>query len=183
MKALSLLALATLISGQGSAFLPHQHGPVSGATTSGDAVSPVRFSRTVRPKLSSTLEQTAWAGVQAGDQISVHASGRGKPWITMGDGHEMVASFQGESVHAAGLQSGQAAALSLTSADLDQDGVPDLITGVSTPMGGVVSVCRGNVDAIYPYSRDARARKANGAFTNAPFLSPARVFDVASAPD
>jgi hypothetical protein len=35
---------------------------------------------------------------------------------------------------------------------------------------------RGNVDAIYPHSAEAQQRRANGTFTDAPFLSPTYVF-------
>jgi VCBS repeat protein len=66
-------------------------------------------------------------------------------------------------------ESGQA----LASADFDEDGVPDLVTGYAAPRGGRLSVQRGNVDAIYPNSAEAQARRARGEFTAAAF-HPAR---------
>ncbi len=45
---------------------------------------------------------------------------------------------------------------SLASSDLDNDGVPDLITGYSTPTGGLVAVRRGNVHSLFANSPDAR---------------------------
>jgi len=59
----------------------------------------------------------------------------------------------------------------LASADFDEDGVPDLVTGYAASQGGGISVQRGNVDAIYPNSADANARKQRGEFTGAAFSS------------
>lgn len=70
----------------------------------------------------------------------------------------------------------------LTAADLDEDGVLDLLSGVGAGEGGVITVHRGNVDAIYPNAPAARARKSAGAFTSAPFL-PARRFGVNARPE
>jgi hypothetical protein len=61
----------------------------------------------------------------------------------------------------------------LAAADFDEDGVPDLVTGYAAPRGGRLSVQRGNVDAIYPNSAEAQARRARGEFTAAAF-HPAR---------
>jgi hypothetical protein len=118
-----------------------------------------------------------------GYPISVQASGRGRPWINFGDGHELVGSYSGETSVIGEMQAGRVRPLSLTAADLDGDGVPDLLSGFADQSGGVISVYRGNVDSIYPNSPEALERKSNGAFTDAPFLSPARLFEVPSAPD
>src|SRR5712691_5342147 len=48
---------------------------------------------------------------------------------------------------------------SLASADFDEDGVPDLASGYRTPRGGLVTMHRGNVDAIYPNAPEAQRRK------------------------
>jgi hypothetical protein len=71
----------------------------------------------------------------------------------------------------------------LASGDFDEDGVPDLVTGYATPQGGVVSVRRGNVDAIYSNSAEAKARRQRGEFTAAAFHSSARSFSVPKAVD
>jgi hypothetical protein len=73
--------------------------------------------------------------------------------------------------------------LTLTSADLDEDGVPDLIAAYSAPGGGLLSVQRGNVDAIYPNSPEAQARRAAVSFTKAPFLATASLTGLPAAPD
>jgi len=50
--------------------------------------------------------------------------------------------------------------LSLASAYFDSDGVPDLASGFAIPDGrGVVVLYRGNLDALYPHSPEARQRR------------------------
>ncbi|HEY6328278.1 MAG TPA: FG-GAP-like repeat-containing protein, partial [Blastocatellia bacterium] len=117
------------------------------------------------------------------DQISVQASGRGKPWVNFGDGHELLSTYSGDQVLINQMTSGQAQPVSLAAADLDGDGVSDLTTGLATQTGGIIAVNRGNVDSIYPNSVEALERKSNGTFTNAPFLSPTRLFEVPTSPD
>lgn len=73
--------------------------------------------------------------------------------------------------------------LSLASADLDEDGVADLMVGHSTVSGGAVAVHIGNVDAIFPNSVEARGRRLNGAFTPEPFPFPARLHGLPEGPD
>jgi titin len=66
--------------------------------------------------------------------------------------------------------------LSLAAADLDEDGVPDLVSGFATGKGGTVAIHRGNVHALWPY----------GQYRNAPppaFYPDARTFPVPEAPD
>ncbi len=70
----------------------------------------------------------------------------------------------------------------LISDDFDEDGVPDLVSGFHLPEGGVLTIHRGNVDAIYPNSPDAQRRRAEGSFTDSPFLTPARTFELPEPP-
>src|ERR1700687_4822946 len=51
------------------------------------------------------------------------------------------------------LATGQAHPLSSTAADVDEDGVADLLVGYSTPTGGAVVLHWGNLDAFAPQSR------------------------------
>ncbi|HXG67024.1 MAG TPA: Calx-beta domain-containing protein, partial [Blastocatellia bacterium] len=83
----------------------------------------------------------------------------------------------------AALEQQQARPLALASADFDGDGVADLVSSYATENGGLLVLHRGNVDAIYPYNPEAKQRKAKGTFTDAPFLTPARVFEVTTVPD
>ncbi|MCP9496072.1 MAG: hypothetical protein MSG64_16615 [Pyrinomonadaceae bacterium MAG19_C2-C3] len=73
--------------------------------------------------------------------------------------------------------------LALASADFDEDGTPDLVGGYGVGEQGAVVLYRGNADAIYPNSTEARKRKAEGSDTDAPFLSPGSIFAVETAVD
>ncbi len=74
--------------------------------------------------------------------------------------------------------------LSLASADFDGDGVADLAAGFAAPEGGGVAVLyRGNVDALYPNSSEARRRRTEGRFVGSPFLSTDRMRTLVAPPD
>ncbi|MCI0390612.1 MAG: FG-GAP-like repeat-containing protein [Acidobacteria bacterium] len=80
--------------------------------------------------------------------------------------------------------------LSLTTGDFDEDGVPDLAGGYAVEGRGALSLYRGNVDAIYPNTPEARRRMRQAAGSNkgqaaapAPFHSTTNVFDLPVAPD
>src|SRR5215213_3888736 len=96
--------------------------------------------------------------------------------VHLSDGHDILTAYAGPAELRAALEQNQAQSLSLASADFDEDGMPDLVTGYSFDDRGIVTLMRGNVDAIYPNSPAAQQRRANGTFTHAPFLSPAYVF-------
>src|ERR1700694_4453519 len=67
----------------------------------------------------------------------------------------------------------------LASGDFDEDGVPDLVTGYADLAGGgTVLIRRGNVDAIYPNSPEARLRRERGEFSAAAFLAGTESFPV-----
>src|SRR5262245_9483350 len=73
--------------------------------------------------------------------------------------------------------------LSLASADFDGDGVADLAAGFARPDGsGAVVLYRGNVDALYPNTPEARQRRTQGS-VGMPFLSTDRVLPLAAPPD
>ena len=78
---------------------------------------------------------------------------------------------------------GPARAAALAAADFDEDGVPDVVSGVATGSGGLLTLHRGNVDAIYPNTPAARARRSTGQFISAPFHPGARSFALPGKPD
>jgi CSLREA domain-containing protein len=123
-------------------------------------------------KLSSTSER-----------IMVHSAGRSNPWIKFSDGRDLPSLHIGSTALKLALEQRQASPLSLASEDFDEDGVPDLITGYAAPSGGILTLRRGNVDSILPHSYEARKRKANGTFTDSPFLSTATVFGLPQGPN
>jgi VCBS repeat protein len=128
-------------------------------------------------------KQTEIQRATMSDEVSVHAAGRGNPWINLSDGHALITPYSGPAELTQILERNEARPLSLCSADFDEDGVPDLISGYAGPNGGIITLLRGNVDSIYPNSPEAQQRKAEEIFTDAPFLSPAFVFGVPEAPD
>ena len=91
---------------------------------------------------------------------SAHAAGRGNPWVTLQDGHAAPAQYQGPSKLVQQLKDNQTRPLSLDSADFDEDGAPDMVAGYAGTKGGVISVQRGDPDAVYPNTREALSHRA-----------------------
>src|SRR5258708_30113817 len=67
-------------------------------------------------------------------------------------------------------------------ADVDEDGVADLLVGYGTPTGGAVVLHRGNLDAFAPQSHASFLAIARGDFPS-PFLRDAQAFSVPVRPD
>ena len=80
------------------------------------------------------------------------------------------------------LIAGQAQPLSMISADVDGDGIGDLVVGYSTPNGGTIAVYRGNLDAFAPQSDASFQAIGRGEFPS-PFLPDAQTFSVPVRPD
>jgi 6-phosphogluconolactonase (cycloisomerase 2 family) len=117
------------------------------------------------------------------ERITLHATGRGNPWINLRDGHDVPTTYTGAADLEQNLEQSLARPLTLASDDFDEDGVPDLIIGYVGPDGGILTLHRGNVDSIFPNSLEAQQRKAIGTFTDSPFLPQARVFAMPETPD
>ncbi|HEY3026209.1 MAG TPA: Calx-beta domain-containing protein, partial [Pyrinomonadaceae bacterium] len=117
------------------------------------------------------------------EQISVLAAERGDGRLSLQNGRELVSAYKGPAELQQALERREAQARSLASADFDEDGVPDLVSGYAYGAAGIVTIHRGNVDSIYPNAPEAQQRKASGTFTRAPFLSPALAIEVATAAD
>ncbi len=69
---------------------------------------------------------------------------------------------------------------SMASGDLDNDGVPDLITGYAAPTGGQVVLRRGNIYALFPNSREAKLRTEK---SDDPFLPNGQTWTIKKAAD
>ena len=54
------------------------------------------------------------------DEISVHAAGRGNPWINLSDGREVITPYSGPGELTQILERNEARPLSLCSADFDE---------------------------------------------------------------
>lgn len=77
---------------------------------------------------------------------------------------------------------GGATPVALAAADFDEDGMPDLLSGYATHGGGVLTLHRGNVDALYPNTSAARERRRAGRRAATPFRLSPRAFALAGAP-
>lgn len=129
------------------------------------------------------LHQSASRKAVLSESVSVHAAGRGNPSINLTDGRDVLTSYEGPGELTAALEQNFAQPLSLASADFDEDGVPDLISGYAGPRSGIVTMLRGNVDALFPNAPEPQRRRAEGEFTESPFLSPGRAFWLPEFPD
>ncbi|MGI9067601.1 MAG: hypothetical protein ACR2HX_14520, partial [Pyrinomonadaceae bacterium] len=134
-------------------------------------------------------------------QVTLRGGGGDGSVINLKDGHDLITTYSGQTELESALKQNLAHPLSLASADFDEDVVPDLISGYGctacspnlslsesgsdgrSRSEGLLTLHRGNVDAIYPNTSEAEQRKAMGEFTDAPFLSPAQVFDAGIEPD
>lgn len=105
----------------------------------------------------------------------VLGAGRGNPWINVRDGQEILTEFSGGEADSDNQQP-----ISISTADFDEDGMPDIVIGYKN---GSAALMRGNIDALFPNTPEANLRKATGDFTDASFLSPARVVGLSAKPD
>jgi hypothetical protein len=124
--------------------------------------------------------------------IAVQAAGRGNPWINLRDGRELPTAYNGATVSAQALNRNLTVPTALASADFDEDGVPDVVSGYMGPGGGLITLHRGNVDSIFPKTQDPRPKTQDHSsltplpphpFTPSPFHPDARVFEVDESPD
>ncbi|MEO8434758.1 MAG: Calx-beta domain-containing protein [Pyrinomonadaceae bacterium] len=127
--------------------------------------------------------QTTFQRARLSERASLRAAGRGASGLSLRDGHELLSAYKGPAELQRALAQNEAHARSLASADFDEDGVSDLAGGYAYGNGGIVTVHRGNADSIYANAPEAQARKANGTFTAAPFLSPALAIEIATPAD
>src|SRR5256885_9082017 len=135
------------------------------------------------PKGIARSREGSIPSARPNEQVSIREIGPHDPRLSLVNGHDLVSSYQGPAKLQRALEQNEAQALSLVSADYDEDGVPDLVSGYAYDGHGIITVHRGNVDSIYPNAPEAKQGIADGTFTDAPFLSPARVFAAPVAAD
>lgn len=122
--------------------------------------------------------------------VTVQAAGRGHPWMNLRDGRPMQTPDTG----AAKLTEMMAQPLqptALAAADFDEDGVPDVIGGYASADGGIITLHRGNLEALWPRHQGSGVRDQGPATTDhgpwttdaPPFWPEAYVFEVEAAPD
>ena len=139
--------------------------------------------QTLAPGDGTTNPKEGFEPARLSGHVSVRTAGRGDFKINLSDGREVLTAYEGPEELRLALQQNQAQPLALASADFDEDGVVDLVSGYAYKRRGIITLLRGNADAIYPNTPEAQQRRASGATTESPFLSPARVFRVPVAAD
>src|SRR5260370_5604555 len=103
------------------------------------------------------------------------------PHIYVQDTQAVKVSHSGDADAVQALVAGQAQPLSSASADLDEDGVADLLVGYSTPTSGVVVLHRGDLDAFAPQSQASFLAIPRGDLPS-PFLPNAQAFNLPVRP-
>jgi hypothetical protein len=116
------------------------------------------------------------------EHATVHAAGRGKPFLNLQDGHEMSVTYKGDQAAVAALQSGAAQARALASADFDRNGTPDVVAGYSFNGAGIITLRRGNPDAFAPTSDSVLVRMQQG-YNPESLLPGAEVYTVPAPAD
>jgi len=114
--------------------------------------------------------------------VTVHAAGRGKPFLNFQDGRSMQVNYKGDSALTTALQNGAAQARSLASADFDRNGTPDVVSGYAFNGGGVISLQRGNPEAFAPTDDSIFARIQQG-YNPDSLLPGADVYALPVSPD
>ena len=133
-------------------------------------------------KASGSAERSVAKATLSG-QIGIHAADHVNSTINLGDSRDVLTSYRGPSNLRRALDQNEARALSVASADFDEDGVPDLICGYAGPDCGIITLHRGNLDSGFPNSPQALRRKVEGAFTNSPFFASAAAFELPAPAD
>ncbi len=112
----------------------------------------------------------------------VRINDQGEPWLKFENSKDLPTVYEGSRSLTQAFVNDQPQPLSLATADFDEDGMPDIVTGYAMIDGGALSMRRGNVDAIYPNTPEAVLRRGEGGKGRVsepkPFLSEAKVFAV-----
>jgi uncharacterized repeat protein (TIGR01451 family) len=127
-----------------------------------------------------------------GGPVTAYAEGRGNPWVTLRNGSSVPVQFFGASKLIQALNDNRTRPLSIGSADFDEDGVPDIVSGYAGTKDGVITLQRGDTETIYPNAPEAIADRARlresanppsaSTVEQSPFFVPTRAFDVPGAP-
>jgi HYR domain/FG-GAP-like repeat len=132
---------------------------------------------------SVIAKRKAEPGSEMRNNVALPATGRVNPRINVSDGQVLPTCYTGAAELELALQQNRARPLALASADFDEDGIPDLVSGYANANSGILTLHRGNADSIYPNSPEARQRRANGEFIDSPFLPEAHISELPEAPE
>jgi CSLREA domain-containing protein len=113
----------------------------------------------------------------------------GHPWIHLRESQDLATVYLGATGVKQTLAGGLAVPTALASADFDEDGVPDLISGYVGPGGGLLALHRGNVDFLWRrHQGSGRGDSSTGDSRSSildpqPFHAEAGVFELPEPPD
>jgi uncharacterized protein (TIGR03437 family) len=128
-------------------------------------------------------------------RVSADAAGQDSPRINFRDSRNLPTDYAGTAAARQALLSGLSRPLTLASADFDEDGVPDLISGYAGPGGASIALHRGSPDLIFLHSPEAQRRRLAALSSvgdrgeavkdeaPAPFFPSAQTFEVPEAPE
>ncbi|HXQ72054.1 MAG TPA: hypothetical protein VN844_16280, partial [Pyrinomonadaceae bacterium] len=134
---------------------------ITALVVGGVAISNSSAVKSTFSALTGNSEPAAWTNPRAG-AITVHAAGRGKPFLNLQDGRVMGVTYKGDKAAVAALQSGAAQARALASADFDRNGTPDLVAGYGFNGEGIITLQHGNPDAFAPADDSVLVRIQQG---------------------
>ena len=114
--------------------------------------------------------------------------------INLAEGRDLLTTYSGETGITQLLEQNLTQPLALTSADFDEDGVPDLLSGYAGAGKGILTLHRGNVDLLFSNSPQSKSHNGEATITvsdagtidrsvPAYFLAAARVFDLSEPAD
>ncbi|MGH9822172.1 MAG: FG-GAP repeat domain-containing protein, partial [Blastocatellia bacterium] len=134
--------------------------------------------RQLRPSESATELKRPAPVARLSDAVTIRADQPGDPMVNFSAGRDLVPAFKGSDELVTALQNNIAQPASLTSEDVDGDGVADLVCGYANNGKGIIAIYRGNLDVMYS------TRSVSGEVTDeSPFLPQAIVVAVPTAAD
>jgi len=122
----------------------------------------------------------AWQSFHSVPRSHVRASA--DPTIYLESARRVTASFEGAGPLAADLTAGRATALAMTVADVDGDGIADVVAAYAAPSGGALAIYPGNLDAFSPQTQASFDGIAHNRFPS-PVMPTARTVATPARPD
>jgi uncharacterized repeat protein (TIGR01451 family) len=136
---------------------------------------------TFKSKASSYLAKQKMNGYSKDLSVTLQAANNSH--MNLKAGRALLTDYVGSTAAIEVLRENQAEALALTSEDFDEDGTKDIIAAYASAGRGIITLQRGNSDAIYPNTPEAQRRKVEGVFTDAPFFAEAQALELSQRPD